>query len=239
MKKSLKKIRLSFVFGIILMSVFSTLIIVNPESDTAKASIIPRFVQYDSQIELEILNPDALNEPIHPYGGLRNIKIKVKYTTTVPPIFKSGIGKNLMFGIFKFIFLAPIHLDVENIPDWMTVSLSPRDFLIDVFGEGDELERTATLQIGVNKQSTALFPATVLIKATGESPDPHIKAPPEFTYELSLTPGYVPLIDTQPDQPIKKTSPGEPVTWDIKLTNNGNGEAIVNARVINLSLIHI
>ena len=50
---------------------------------------------------------------------------------------------------------------------------------------------------------------------------------------IQVTPGFIPLISTEPGAQIKKTSPGEPVTWNIKITNNGNGEAIVKARVLD------
>ncbi len=228
-----RTVKTSIVLSILLVSIFVVFTSAFPKSNTASAAIIPKFVQYDSIVEMEFDDSSALNTPIHPLGGTRNVDIKVRYFNTVPDMFRTGIGRKLMFGIFKFVFLAPVHLSVENIPDWCTATIAPPDIIFDAFEEGSALERKVTLQIAVNKESTALFPHELRIKATGDSPDPHIKAPPAITLPVAITPGYVPLVSTDPGATIKKTHPGEPVSWDIKLTNNGNGEAIVRARVIN------
>jgi hypothetical protein len=162
------------------------------------------------------------------------VDIKVTYINTVPDFFRSPPGKYVLFGFFKFVFLAPVHLEVQNIPSWCTASIAPPDIIFNAFGEGPELERKVTLQVAVNKQSTALFPFTLQVRATGDSPDRHIKAPPEVSLPIAITPGYVPLISTDPGATIKKTTPGEPVNWDIKISNNGNGEALVRARIIDI-----
>jgi hypothetical protein len=216
--------------GILLISIFAAYTVMHPKSNTASAAPL---IQYDSIVELEFADSSVLNTPIHPLSGTRNVDIKVRYFNTVPDVFRDGVGKILLFGPFKFVFLAPVHLTIENIPDWCTATIAPPDIIFDAFGEGSALERQVTIQIAVNKESTALFPYELKIKATGDSPDRHIKAPPEVTLPLAITPGYVPLVSTDPGATIKKTSPGEPVSWDIKITNNGNGEAIVRARIIN------
>lgn len=233
MTKNFVAIKSSLLMGMLLVSIFAALSVTSPNSDTAEAALIPKFVQYDSVIELSFADSSSLDTPIHPLGGTRSIDIKVRYQCTVPDEFRSGIGKTLMFGLFKFVFLAPVHLTIENIPEWCTATISPADMVFNAFDEGDALERTVTLQVAMNKESTALFPATLRIRATGESPDPHIKAPPQVSLDVGVTPGYIPLISTNPGSPIKKTNPNEPVSWDIKITNNGNGEALVKARIIN------
>ena len=233
MTKNFVAIKTSAITILLLVSVFTAFSIISPESNSAEAAIIPKFVQYDSIIELSFEDSSVLNTPIHPLGGTRNIDINVRYRNTVPEQFREGLGKNLMFGFFKFVFLAPVHLEVENVPEWCTATVSPSDLIFDAFADGDELETTVTLQVAVNKESTALFPKTLRLKATGESPDPHIKAPPQVTLDVGITPGYVPLISTNAGAPIKKTNPNEPVSWDIQITNNGNGEALVKARVLN------
>ncbi len=231
MRYIIKSIKISFIIGILLLSLFASFSIINPKSNIASA--IDPLVQYDSLVELEFADSSALNTPIHPLGGVRNVDIKVTYINTVPDFFRKPPGKYLLFGFFKFVFLAPVHLQIENIPTWCTASIAPPDIIFNAFGEGSELERQVTLQVAVNKESTALFPFTLQVKATGDSPDRHIKAPPEVSLPIAITPGYVPLISTDPGATIKKTTPGEPVNWDIKISNNGNGEALVRARIIN------
>ena len=232
MRYILRSIKICFMISILLFSLFASFAIINPKSNIVSA--IDPLVQYDTIVALEFADSNALNTPIHPLGGVRNVDIKVTYISTVPDIFKTPPGKYILFGFFKFVFLAPVHLKIENIPDWCTASIAPPDIIFDAFGEGSELERKVTLQVAVNKQSTALFPFTLQVKATGDSPDKHIKAPPEVSLPIAITPGYVPLISTDPGATIKKTSPGEPVSWDIKISNNGNGEALVRARIINI-----
>lgn len=229
-KNNFRTVKASIIMGILLISIFAAYTVMHPKSNTASAAPL---IQYDSIVELEFADSSALNTPIHPLSGTRSVDIKVRYFNTVPDVFRDGVGKILLFGPFKFVFLAPVHLTIENIPDWCTATIAPPDIIFDAFGEGSALERQVTLQIAVNKESTALFPYELTVKATGDSPDRHIKAPPEVTLPLAITPGYVPLVSTDPGATIKKTSPGEPVSWNIKITNNGNGEAIVRARIIN------
>ncbi len=232
MRYKFRSLKISFIISILLFSIFASFSIINPKSNTVSA--IDPLVQYDSLVALEFADSSALNTPIHPLGGVRNVDIKVTYISTVPDIFRTGLGKNLLFGFFKFVFLAPVHLKIENIPTWCTASIAPPDIIFNAFGTGSELERQVTLQVAVNKQSTALFPHTLQVKATGDSPDKHIKAPPEVSLPIAITPGYVPLISTDPGATIKKTTPGEPVNWDIRISNNGNGEALVRARITNI-----
>ena len=197
MEKNHRAIKSSFIILMMFSVIFVGLNISSSNSNTASAAIIPKFVQYDSIVELSFINSSVLDEPIHPLGGTRNVDIKVRYYTTVPDIFRVNPGKTLMFGLFKFQFLAPVHLTVENVPTWCTATVSPPDIIFDAFGEGTALERTVTLQIAVNKESTALFPATIYISATGESPDPHIKTPPKVNLPIQVTPGFIPLISTE------------------------------------------
>jgi len=233
-KNSLK---IFFIIWILLFSLFTSFTILNPKSNIASA--IDPLVQYDSFVVLEIVNSSVLDTSIHPLEGVKNVKIKVTYFNTVPQVFKGSefqnrLLKGLFFGFSKFVFLAPVQLTIENesIPSWCTASIAPPNIIFDAFGT--DLERKVTLQIAVNKQSTALFPHTLQVKATGERPDEHIKAPPNVTLSVSLTPGYVPLISTDPGTSIKKTSPGELVNWDIKISNNGNGEALVRSKIMDI-----
>jgi hypothetical protein len=229
MKMKFRTVKTAIILGILLVVCFTAFNMVNQKSSTASAALI----EYDSIVTLEFADSSALNTPIHPLGGTRNVDITVRYINTVPDMFRKQPGRTLLFGPFKFVFLAPVHLEVENVPDWCTATIAPPDIIFDAFGEDSALERTVTLQVAVNKQSTALFPHELKVKATGDSPDRHIKAPPGVTLPVAITPGYVPLISPNPGQTIKRTGPGETVSWNIKLTNNGNGEALVRARVID------
>ncbi len=143
--------------------------------------------------------------------------------------------KGLLFGFNKFSFITPVNLTIErtSIPNWCNVSIIPPIIIFDAFDDGENLERRATLQVAVNKKSTALFPFTLSIIAKADTPDPNIKPPPIATLPITITPGYVPLISTDPGAAIKKTIPGKPVNWNIRISNNGNGEALVKARIIN------
>jgi hypothetical protein len=229
MRYMIRSLKISFIVTILLISVFASFTIINPKSNIVSA--VDPLIQYDSLVSLEFDDPTQLDLPIHPLTGIRNVGIKVTYYNTVPDQFRTGIGKILFFGPFKFVFLAPVHLKVEDLPDWADVSVAPSDIIFPAFGEPSELEKLVTVQISVNKQSTAFFPHTISVKATGDSPDRRIKAPPEVSLQVKITPGYIPLISTDPGATIKRTTPGEPVSWDIKVSNNGNGEAIVRAQV--------
>jgi len=72
-----------------------------------------------------------------------------------------------------------------------------------------------------------------LTKVNLDINDSHIKAPLNVTLPVTITPGYVPIISTDPGDTIKKTIPGEPVDWNIKISNDGNGETLVKARIID------
>ena len=179
MRNISRSLRISFFIIILLFSTFASFSIINPKSSTASA--IDPLVQYDSIVQLAFADSSVLDTPIHPLGGTRSIQIEITYYNTVPQFFREGIGKIILFGPFKFVFLAPVHVSVENVPDWCTASIAPSDIIFNAFDDTENLRKEVTLQVAVNKQSTALFPFKLNVKATGDSPDRHIKAPPEVS----------------------------------------------------------
>ncbi|MFE3845873.1 hypothetical protein ACFL1L_03325 [Thermoplasmatota archaeon] len=226
---------------ILLFSIFTSFTIISPKSNIASA--VDPFLQFESFVVLEIENSSVLDIPVHPLGGVKNINITIKYFNTIPQELKDNniinkLFRGLIFGFDKFVFIAPVNLTFESdsIPSWCTVSIVPQNIIFNAFDEGSDLERKATLQVAVNKKSTALFPFTLNVKSYAASlnkHDKHITPPPDVILPVIITPGYVPLLSTDPGAAIKKTTPGESVNWNIRISNNGNGEALVKARIIN------
>jgi len=224
-------LKIFFIICILLFSIFTSFTFITPKSNFASA--IDPLAIYDSFLVFEIANSSDLDNPIHPLEGVKNINLSIKYFNNIPNTIKdSYLLKGLIFGFYKFVFLTKVNLTIDS-PDWCHATIVPSYILFEAFEEGSELERIVKLQVAVNKNSTAFFPYTLQVKASGDIKDKHIKAPSNVTLPVTITPRYVPIISTDSGDTIKKTSPGEPLDWNITISNDGNGETLVKARIID------
>jgi len=198
-------LKIFFIICILLFSIFTSFTFITPKSNFASA--IDPLAIYDSFLVFEIANSSDLDNSIHPLEGVKNINLSIKYFNNIPNTIKDSY---LLKGL-----------------------IVPSYILFEAFEEGSELERIVKLQVAVNKNSTAFFPYTLQVKASGDIKDKHIKAPSNVTLPVTITPRYVPIISTDSGDTIKKTSPGEPLDWNITISNDGNGETLVKARIID------
>jgi len=226
-------LKIFFIICILLFGIFTSFSLIYPKSNIVSAA--DPMIQYDSFIALELVNSSEIDNPIHPLTGVRNVKIKVKYFDTIPKEIKeNNLIKGLLFGFFKFTFLVRVNLTIEDSPTWCNSSVTPQYILFEVFDNDTNLERNVTLQVAVDKKSTALFPFVLKVEASIDvSPDDNIKLPPTVSLPVSFTPSYLPLISTNSGVSIKKTLPGNPVNWSINISNYGTGETLVRARIID------
>jgi len=116
--------------------------------DSNKLNILP--IGFNSYIEIEY-DSSALEKPIHPLGGVRNVDLDGKYWTDMPDDFLGflpfKIRNLLLFG--SQLPYYSIYLSLENIPKWGVISISPPEIMF-MIPDGNEIfEFTATMQISL------------------------------------------------------------------------------------------
>jgi len=195
------------------------------------------FLSWSSKTELFFSNTSQLNEPIQPISEVRNIGIKLRYRPFLPETKIPLLNRLLSFGfkgLFAFIIQVKVHLSVENVPSWCTVSLAPTDVYADLSPEG--YEANITLSVSVDKDAPAQ-PFTLTIKAhTDGYYNPLVGVQEsEGVLTAQLMPGYVPLISVEtPQSQIKTTTPGKSVVFPIKVTNYANYDTRIRFRITNV-----
>lgn len=168
------------------------------------------------------VDTSALSQEIKPEGVSVNVPVTVKYRVDVPSFLKNMIGRIFVFG--KFI-VPPmkVHLSVINKPEWADITITSPDLYIDL--EMNKFSSANTsLSITVYKDAPAQ-PYTLILRAESDAMGKVTSQ--SVDVQFKITPGFIPLITINTDEPIKEAGPMTTLTFPIKISNNANKEAIV------------
>jgi hypothetical protein len=150
------------------------------------------------------------------------IPIDIRYWTKIPSIFSKGYPFN-----YFFLFGSPIaptqklHVEVPDPPTWADVYISSPDiYATRIPFDGDQPETISTSlvlspRIEAPAQSYKIdivVSAEDLGKVTG------------LTYQesISFTPSFIPTIQIETQNPVRRVAPHEEVNFEIKILNLGN-----------------
>jgi hypothetical protein len=238
-----KKIIIIALLAILLTATFSSASAIetnSSEESQNKGLIIPIV---GSEISINT-TPSQINELNAPLSGTKVIDTSVKYKLNVGPLanwflFKRRIGRFILFGFgyiskLKQTPSAEINLTVEC-PDWCTATIVPSNVNIGISNTFKEEKAKVTFFI-VNSSGHALELNYITVKAEFKS-NWRIKGSVNKT-TISFMPAYLSSISANIEMLKNKTelpiSPVNKTTIPINITNNGNGDSIINVSVENL-----
>jgi hypothetical protein len=230
MKKLIRKVKASLIFGVLLFSIFSIFTI--PLTSHAEAR--EKRLTYPALISVQIdeASLEKLNQPINIDTALL-VKLKIGYSVGVPenllnpsgPIF-GMIARLWVFGA-TIVFPQQIHLSIEGKPEWADIALLNPDVYIENFSNGYTYT-TADLVI------TPYFDAPAVPKSitiTAEAKALGRIQPVTYTTNLMFQPDFIPLITVSVDQPVRQVGPRQAVNYQMTIRNMGNKEAIVKSTI--------
>jgi len=225
-----KKIIIIVILAIFLTATFSSTI--TAAKNTSEENQI--FGLIESEISIQADDPQ-IDKPIGP-SETKEIELTVKYRLDLGDLaarffFNRRIGRFFLFGLGYILKAkgepkATINLSIADCPNWCTAELDTTTIELEI--DNKFTEAKAKLQISVNETAPALELTEITVKAEyaghwtikGTSNTTTISFLPAYvsniTYE-ALTEHTIP--------PLKNT------TIPINITNNGNGETIVNIEV--------
>jgi hypothetical protein len=189
-----------------------------------------KLITYNSELQLTYDVNAVQNAIFSPTGTPVSIPINVSFHVFVPEKFVSNIWLRLLFLQTMIITNAKITFTIENPPDWAAISIANPNVYIDI----STSVRTSQTAIIITPHSNAPSEGFNLkIKAeTTSLLNGHIP-PNSAEANIQFQPGYIPLIDVQTDNPSRIVGPQETVTFPIRITNLGNKQTLVTAKITN------
>ncbi len=228
-----KKITITVFLAILLVSAITSPITGAKTTSEEDGVLIEIF---ESEISIE-KNKD-IDEPMGSSDS-NKIKITVGFKLNIGPLAKQllfgrRIGRLILFGpqyIFKYLVELPkanVTVSVEGCPDWCNATLDNSNFEFDYNNEF--VNNETTLTISVNERPPALEQADIIVKVNYEG-FWTIK-PASNSTNIPLFSAYESKIEWDAETehtipPLKET------TIPINITNNGNGDTIVNIAVLD------
>jgi len=214
-----KMLKASLVMGILLFSSFFSI--------TSTASAAVTFFQ--SYLQLEF-NQSAVT--VQPDGPAVSVPVKIKYMVGVPDFLMSygalGIRRLIVFGT-PFL-LQKVHLSVINKPDWANVAITNPDVYVDIDNKEFKTALNSVV-ISVYKNAPA-HKFTLQIRA--EASQMKMVSGSTAEAQITITPGYIPLINVYTKKPTREVVPQTSVNFPIEISNEGNKETIVTGNVVNV-----
>lgn len=219
MTKKFRSFKVSIIMLILLVSVIISII--------PSASAADKMLTFNSVLEMTY-DQEYLNQAVQPDGPAVTIPVTIKYKVEVPEKILDITALRMLFFQTFIVTAVKVQMSILNQPDWASVSLVNPNPYIDINYEFTEA--TTAVTIAPYKDAPAR-PFTLRIKAeTDPVLNKHI---PANSAELNMvfTPGYIPLINVYTDKPARVVDPQTTVNFPIKITNLGNKETIVTAKV--------
>ena len=221
MTKHLRRVKVSLIMGILLISTVICLV------NTASSKII----EYPSLITIEITPESiaALQEPVD-IESVLIVQLKIGYSVSIPAWTEPG-GTLARLWLFGSMIQYPqlIHLEIEGKPDWADIALAVPDVYIQNFSTYP-VYTTADLIITPYIDAPAV-PKSVTIKATAGNIGRILGV--VYHRTLNFEPDYIPLIRVETEKPTRQVAPREPINFEITIMNMGNKETLVNGRVLD------
>ena len=185
-----------------------------------------KLLEFPAILQIEV-NQSAIT--VQPDGPAVSVPITVKYRVEVPPRLLQGMfGRWLVFGTF-IVPPQKVHLSVLNKPDWANVAIVSPDIYVDI--DTQFKEATTSLSISVYKNAPAHV-YTLQIQAESSPLGKILKQTAEA--QISVTPGYIPLINVYTNKPTREVAPQTSVNFPIEISNEGNKETIVTGHIVSI-----
>jgi hypothetical protein len=222
MTKHLRTIKVSIIMGILLLSMIVSIV------PSASAALITFESVLEVDYEEEVVN-DAIFQPD---GASVAVPITIKYKAIVPPAtVEIKTLRMLMYGLI--IPDVRVSLSIVDKPDWCTVALTNPNPYVSPFSNpvGDFSYGETSVVVATYKDAPSR-PFNLVIKAETPSILRNRVGPNQAEINIYFTPGYVPLINVYTTEPNRIVTPQETVTFPIEITNLGNKETLVTARVV-------
>jgi len=204
-----KMLKASIAMGILLFGSFI------PITSTASAAV----TLFQSYLQLEV-NQSAIT--VQPDGPAVSVPIKAKYKVDwVPKMF---FLKMMLVGLMK-----KIHFSVVNKPEWMNVAITNPDMMVDISSEYEEVLNSVVISVYKNAPAEKY---TLVIQAEVSGKTIYSGATAEA--QITVTPGYIPLINVYTEKPTVEVAPQTSVNFPIEISNEGNKETIVTGNIVNI-----
>ena len=220
MTKHLKTVKASLIMGILL---FSMIISIAPSASA-------KFITYESILEVTYDESVVNNAVFQPDGAPVSIPIMIRFKVEMPPSILKNIVLRIIFLQTFIITSARVQFTVLNDPDWAAISITPAA----IYPNIDTTFQDAHTSLVIAPHDDA--PAegfTLKLKATTDPLlNEHVAAKDAYL-DIIFQPGYIPLIDVYTEKPSRIVGPQETVTFPIRITNLGNKQTLVTAKLIN------
>ncbi len=200
-------------------TILSSTVLANEEQST-------RLIWVDAEIALDA--SASLDAPLAS-GTTKSIDLTIKFKLNLGDfatrlLFNRRIGRLILFrSLDKAIPSATIDLTAEC-PEWCTATIEPTNITVAIDNQFNEAE--ATVKLTINGTAPALGEEDVTITASFSNANWGIRAITNST-TISFMPAYESNISVNVTEKIA-IPPLNETAIPINITNNGNGQSIVN-----------
>lgn len=206
MTKNLRTAKVCIVMGILLISVFVSL--VPSTSARLLTSTVDVKMEYDASAASNNIIPlvDQLIIPI-------NISTQIQ-----------GVFAKLYERILEGRTSASVDLSVGQTPSWASAMISPNVVTPDISSTWGAPQQ-AYVYISFDETAPANMPLVIEIQMHAYVPGSlGLIQDATKSADIQFTPAFLPIIDATPKSTYKEINPGDIVTFDIDLENLGNAE---------------
>jgi hypothetical protein len=178
-------------------------------------------------------NLEDIEQEIIPNSGVHNIKLNISYSI-------SGLFTDWMEKRFDGKQDATIHLTIGDIPEWSEVAVFPNMVTARISKEYVEVDGEPYLRVSVDETAPAFSSGAITLQAKTDE----IKGPlnfltwineGNFTTDIEITPGYIPVIDVKPEEIYLEIPPLNVTKIPVNITNLGNAKSEIRIEVVNTS----
>jgi len=213
-----KMLKASIVMGILLLGSFI------PITSTASAAV----TLFQSYLQLEV-NQSAVT--VQPDGPAVSVPITIKYKVGVPNSLMTfglfGVRRWIIFG--QIFLMQKVHLSVINKPDWANVAITNPDVYVDIDNEFTTAMNSIVISVYKNAPAHKFT-----LRISAEASQMNMVSGCTAEAQITITPGYIPLINVYTDKPTREVAPQTSVNFPIEISNEGNKETIVTGNIVTL-----
>jgi hypothetical protein len=219
MKNNFRKIKISIIMGILLVSISAAIV------PTSSAGILANLSSY-ANISFDSKNFSDI--PVVPRGELRPLPIVISYGTNYAGLFQ--IIPALLFNLHKGRQVN-IKLELVDQSPWCTATITQSTITTSV--QENEVRLNGNLNIKVDLEAPAYGSGYVTVKITVPKIGMIDKFENEFT--LEFLPAYLPLIKQQTvGSNTKRIGPMDTAVFPIEIENLGNARTKVKLEVVSV-----
>ena len=189
-----------------------------------------KLITYESVLELDYDQTVVNNATFQPDGPPVSIPITIKFKVELPKAFLENIVLRLLFLQTFIITSARVKLTVLNDPDWAAVSITNPNPYVDISTEFMKAETSVV--VAPHDDAPAEGFKLSLKAETDPLLNNHVPSRDAYL-DIVFQPGYYPLIDVQTENPSRVVGPQDTATFIIKITNHGNKQTLVTARIVD------